>query len=55
MQVELVINRSIPTMQAERNTTNLSNKHSFTPYPSLSPYRQNDRWRNKYTRCMWAG
>ncbi len=49
-------------MHTERKITNLSVKHSFTLYPSLSPYRwtlllyipllaltdgQNDRWRNK--------
>jgi hypothetical protein len=30
-------------MHAERKFTNRSHKHSFTPYPSLSPYRQTDR------------
>ncbi len=63
-------NRSIPLMHAERKNTDLSVKHSFTLYPSLSPYRrtlllyipllaltdrQNDRRRNEYTRCAWAG
>ncbi len=31
-------NRSIPSTHAERQTTDLSVKHSFTLYPSLSPY-----------------
>ncbi len=29
-------------MHAERKITVPSHKHSFTPYPSLSPYRQTD-------------
>jgi hypothetical protein len=37
-----VNNRSIPSMHTERQTTNLSVKHSFTPYPSLSPYSPTD-------------
>jgi hypothetical protein len=37
-----VNNRSIPSTHTERKTTGLSGKHSFTPYPSLSPYRQMD-------------
>ncbi len=31
-------NHSIPSTHAERKITNLSDYHSFTPYPSLSPY-----------------
>ncbi len=42
-------------MHAERKITIHSHKHSFTPYPSLSPYRRTDRWRDTYTRCAWAG
>ncbi len=34
---------SIHSVHAERKMTNLSGKHSFTPNPSLSPYRQTDR------------
>jgi hypothetical protein len=30
-------------MHAERKITVCSHKHSFTPYPSLSPYSQMDR------------
>jgi hypothetical protein len=33
-------------MHAERQTTDLSVKHSFTLYPSLSPYRITDRETN---------
>ncbi len=36
-------NYSFPSMHAERKITIHSHKHSFTPYPSLSPYRQTDR------------
>ncbi len=33
----------IPSMRAERKITNCSShKHSFTPYPSLSPYSPMD-------------
>ncbi len=32
----------IPSTHAERKITVCSHKHSFTPYPSLSPYRQMD-------------
>ncbi len=35
-------NCSIPSMHAERQITNLSVKHSFTLYPSLSPYWQTE-------------
>ncbi len=46
----------IPSMHAERKITVCSHKHSFTPYPSLSPYWRTDNWqRNKYTCCAWAG
>ncbi len=34
----LVNNCSIPSTHAERKITVRSHKHSFTPYPSLSPY-----------------
>jgi hypothetical protein len=30
-------------MHAERKITVRSHKHSFTPYPSLSPYSPTDR------------
>ncbi len=35
---KLVDNHSIPSMHAERKITVHSHKHSFTPYPFLSPY-----------------
>jgi hypothetical protein len=48
-------NRSIPSTHAKRQITNLTVKHSFSLYPSLSTYGQNDRQRNEYTCCAWAG
>jgi hypothetical protein len=33
-----VNNHSTPSMHAEQKITVRSYKHSFTPYPSLSPY-----------------
>ncbi len=56
-------NRSIPSTHAERQITNLSVKHSYTLYPSLSPYRQTESrtekqidllrmgWRNFFSSC----
>jgi hypothetical protein len=41
-----VNNCSIPSTHTERQTTNLSVKHSFTLYPSLSPYGITDRETN---------
>jgi hypothetical protein len=38
-----VNNHIIPSMHAERKINVCSHKHSFTPYPSLSTYRQTDR------------
>ncbi len=50
---KLVNNRIIPSTHAERKITVHSHKHSFTPYPSLSSYRQidrmTDRWMNTLT------
>jgi hypothetical protein len=37
-----VNNHSIPLTHAERKNTVHSHKHSFTPYPSLSPYKRTD-------------
>ena len=48
-------NRSVPSTHTERQITDLSIKHSFTLYPSLSPYRWMEWQRNKYTCCAWAG
>ncbi len=36
-------NHSIPSTHAEMKITISSHKHSFTPYPSLSPYSQTDK------------
>ncbi len=56
-------NRSIPSTHTERQTTDLSVKHSFTLYLSLSPYRQTESqtekqihslcvgWRNFFSSC----
>ncbi len=38
-----------------QKSLSLSHEHSFTLHPSLSPHRQNDGWRNEYTRFAWAG
>jgi hypothetical protein len=38
-----VNNCSIPSTHAERKITVRSHKHSFTPYPSLSPSRWTER------------
>ncbi len=64
---KLVNNWSIPSMHTERKNTVRSHKHSFTPYPSLSPYRQTDRiqteeqihllrvgWRNFFSSCAFV-
>ncbi len=43
-------------MHAERKITVCSHKHSFTPYPSLSPYWWTERQtETEYTCCTWAG
>jgi hypothetical protein len=49
-------NCSILSTNAERKITDLSVKHSFTLYPSLSPYSRTE-WltETKYTCCAWAG
>ncbi len=39
---KLVNNCNIPSTRAERKITVCSHKHSFTPYPSLSPYSQTE-------------
>ncbi len=41
-------------MHAERKITVRSHKHSFTPYPSLSPYRQTDRITDRGTNTLAA-
>ncbi len=43
-------------MHAERKITVRSHKQSFTPYPSLSPYRRTDRQTERWYTCnAWAG
>ncbi len=52
---KIVNNCSIPSTHAERKITIRSHKHSFTSHPSLSPYRQTELQREKYTCCALAG
>ena len=47
-------NRSIPSTHAERKITDLSVKHSFTPYPSLSLYSPTDRMMDRETNTLAA-
>jgi hypothetical protein len=49
-----VNNCSIPSTHAERKITIRSHKHSFTPYPSLSPYRQTDGMTDRETNTLAA-
>ncbi len=45
---------SIPSNNADRKNTEHSGKHSFTPYTSLSPYRQMDRIADRGTNTLAA-
>jgi hypothetical protein len=47
-------NRSTPSMHSERKITVHSHTHSFTPYPSLSPYRQTDGMKDRGTNTLAA-
>ncbi len=47
-------NCTIPSTHAERKITVRSHRHSFTPYPSLSPYRQTDRITDGGTNTLAA-
>ncbi len=47
-------NPSIPSTHAKRNITVRSHKHSFTPYPSLSPYSPTDRLTDRGTNTFAA-
>jgi hypothetical protein len=49
-----VSNCIIPSTHAERKITVCSHKHSLTPYPSLSPYRQTDRITDRGTNTLAA-
>ncbi len=55
MQVEIVNNHSIPSMNIEKQITNLSVKHSFTLYPSLSPYWQTESRTEKQIHLLRVG
>jgi hypothetical protein len=52
--LKLVNNHSIPSTDMERKNTIHSHKHSFTLYPSLSPYRQTDRMIDRGTNALAA-
>ncbi len=47
-------NHIIPSTHSERKITDLSNKHSFIPYPSLSPYTHTDRQMDRETNTSAA-
>ncbi len=49
-----VNNRIIPSMHAKRKITICSHNHSFTPYPSFSPYGQTDRITDRGTNTLPA-
>ncbi len=51
---KLVNNCSIPSIHVERKITILSHEHSFTPYPSLSPYSPTDRITDEETNTLAA-
>ncbi len=42
-------------MHAEREITIRSHKHSFTPYPSLSPYSRTEWWTEKQIHSLHVG
>ncbi len=48
-------NHSIPSMHTERKITVCSHKHSFSPYPSLSPYSPTDGLTDRETNTLAAG
>jgi hypothetical protein len=60
---KIVNNRSIPSTHTKRKISDLSVKHSFTLYPSLSPYGWTESlteeqihslhvgWRNFFSSC----
>ncbi len=52
---KIVNNRSIPSTHAERKTTYLSDEHSFTPHPSLSPYSQTELRTEKWIHSLRVG
>ncbi len=48
-------NFSIPSTHAERKITNFSVKHSFTLYPSLSPYSQTESLTEEQIHSLHVG
>ncbi len=48
-------NRSIPLTHAERQITDLSEEHSFTLYPSLSPYAQTESQTEEQIHSLRVG
>jgi hypothetical protein len=50
-----VNNRSIPSTHTERQITDLSVKHSFILYPSLSPYAQMESLTEKQIHLLRVG
>jgi hypothetical protein len=50
-----VNNRSIPSTHPERQINDLSAKHSFTLYPSLSPYRWTESWTEEQIHSLCVG
>ncbi len=49
-------NCSIPSTHTKRKIIVCSHRHSFTPYPSLSPYRQTElQTEKRNSHCAWAG
>jgi hypothetical protein len=49
---KLVNNCSIPSTHTERKITIRSQKHSFTPYPTLSPCSWTDRMTDRGTNTL---
>ncbi len=48
-------NPTIPSTHTERQITDLSVKHSFTPYPSLSPHGRTELQTEGRINPGWAG
>ena len=52
---KLLNNCIISSMHAERKITVCSHKHSFTPYPSLSPYSQTESQTESQIHSLHVG
>ncbi len=48
-------NHGIPSTHAKRQITNLAVKHSFTLYPTLSPYGWTESWMEKQIHLLRVG